>query len=167
VFVALEEEDIHDAIQRMRYRGVRRLPVVDREEALVGVIALDDLLEYIADELAGVARVSSRGRHAERKRRALIPSRSTELSIGWLGAIGSCRAMREQIVARSSRASRISPQTGTSEPYPYSISGSRRGKSSRKIAENGSAALAATSKKGDVCSASTTRLRTVYDAIAP
>jgi CBS domain-containing protein len=54
----------------MRYRGVRRLPVVDREGALVGVAALDDLLEYIADELAGIARVSSRGRHEQRKRRA-------------------------------------------------------------------------------------------------
>lgn len=52
----------------MPYRGARRLPVVDREEALVGVIALDDPLEYIADELAGIARISSRGRHAERKR---------------------------------------------------------------------------------------------------
>jgi predicted transcriptional regulator len=70
LFVALEEEDIHDAIQRMRYRGARRLPVVDREGALVGVVALDDLLEYITDELAGIARVSSRGRHAERKRRS-------------------------------------------------------------------------------------------------
>lgn len=47
-----------------------RLPVVDREEALAGAIALDDPLEYIADELAGIARVSSRGGHAERKRRA-------------------------------------------------------------------------------------------------
>jgi predicted transcriptional regulator len=70
LFVALEEEDIHDAIQRMRYRGARRLPVVDREGALVGVVALDDLLEYITGELAGIARVSSRGRHAERKRRS-------------------------------------------------------------------------------------------------
>ena len=69
LFVALENEDIHEAIQRMRYRGVRRLPVVDRQGALVGVIALDDLLEYIADELTGIARISSRGRHAERKRR--------------------------------------------------------------------------------------------------
>jgi predicted transcriptional regulator len=67
LFVALENEDIHEAIQRMRYRGVRRLPVVDRQGALVGVIALDDLLEHIADELTGIARISSRGRHAERR----------------------------------------------------------------------------------------------------
>lgn len=68
--VAREDEDIHDAIQRMRYRGVRRLPVVDQDGALSGIIALDDLLEYLADELVGIARVSSRGRYAERQRRA-------------------------------------------------------------------------------------------------
>jgi predicted transcriptional regulator len=70
LFVAHEEEDIHDVIQRMRYRGVRRLPVVSSDGALAGVIALDDLLEYLADELVGIARVSSRGRYAERQRRA-------------------------------------------------------------------------------------------------
>jgi predicted transcriptional regulator len=70
LYVAFEEEDIHDAIQRMRYRGVRRLPVVGPDSTLTGIIALDDLLEYLADELVGIARVSSRGRHAERQRRA-------------------------------------------------------------------------------------------------
>jgi predicted transcriptional regulator len=70
LFVAREEEDIHDVIQRMRYRGVRRLSVVSPDGALAGVIALDDLLKYLADELVGIARVSSRGRYAERQRRA-------------------------------------------------------------------------------------------------
>jgi CBS domain-containing protein len=69
LFVAHEEEDIHDVIQRMRYRGVRRLPVVGADGALAGVIALDDLLEYLADGLVGIARVSSRGRYVERQRR--------------------------------------------------------------------------------------------------
>jgi predicted transcriptional regulator len=69
LFLALEEEDIHEVIQRMRYRGVRRLPVVSSDDTLVGVIALDDLLEFLADELVGIARVSSRGRFAERQRR--------------------------------------------------------------------------------------------------
>lgn len=67
-FVALENEDAYEPIQRMRYRGERRLHVVDRQGALVGVIALDDLLEYVADKFTGIARISSRGRHAERKR---------------------------------------------------------------------------------------------------
>lgn len=70
LYVAYDEEDIHEAIQRMRYRGIRRLPVVGPDSTLTGIIALDDLLEHLADELVGIARVSSRGRHTERQRRA-------------------------------------------------------------------------------------------------
>lgn len=70
LLVAPEEEDIHDVIERMRFGGVRRLPVIDKEGALAGVIALDDLLEYLAEELVGIARVSARGRYTERLRRA-------------------------------------------------------------------------------------------------
>ncbi len=39
----------------MRRRGVRRLPVVDRSERLVGVIAADDVLRLLARELGGLA----------------------------------------------------------------------------------------------------------------
>jgi CBS domain-containing protein len=41
----------------MRRRSVRRLPVVDDREELVGVIALDDLLPVIARELVGISEV--------------------------------------------------------------------------------------------------------------
>lgn len=70
LLVAPEEEDIHDTIERMRFGGVRRLPVIDKAGALAGVIALDDLLEFLADQLVGIARVSARGRYTERRRRA-------------------------------------------------------------------------------------------------
>jgi CBS domain-containing protein len=69
LYVAREDEDIHVVIQRMRYRGVRRLPVVGADGAMTGVIALDDLLERLADSLLEVAHVSSRGRRTERQRR--------------------------------------------------------------------------------------------------
>ena len=41
----------------MRRRAVRRLPVVDEREELVGMIALDDLLPVIAKELLGLSAV--------------------------------------------------------------------------------------------------------------
>lgn len=69
LYVAREDEDIHTVIQRMRYRGVRRLPVVGTDGAMTGVIALDDLLERLADSLLEIAHVSSRGRRTERQRR--------------------------------------------------------------------------------------------------
>ena len=43
----------------MRRRAVRRLPVVDEREELVGMIALDDLLPVIAQELVGLAAVAA------------------------------------------------------------------------------------------------------------
>jgi CBS domain-containing protein len=39
----------------MRRRAVRRLPVVDERQRLVGVIAFDDLLGLVARELSGIA----------------------------------------------------------------------------------------------------------------
>ena len=69
LFVVHDSEDNRDAIQRIRC-GVRRLPVVSPDGALVGGIAPDDLLEFLADELIEIARVSSRRRYAERQRRA-------------------------------------------------------------------------------------------------
>ena len=43
----------------MRRRAVRRLPVVDEREELVGMIALDDLLPVIAQELVGLGAVAA------------------------------------------------------------------------------------------------------------
>lgn len=43
----------------MRRRAVRRLPVVDEREELVGMIALDDLLPVIAQELVGLGAIAA------------------------------------------------------------------------------------------------------------
>ena len=69
--VAYEEDRLWDVLRRMRIEGVRRLPVVDREGALQGILALDDLLELLAGELAELARVVLR----ERRREELVRSR--------------------------------------------------------------------------------------------
>jgi CBS domain-containing protein len=53
---AREDEAIFDALDRMKTRGVRRLPVLDTANRLVGVLTLDDVNEFIADELGAVAR---------------------------------------------------------------------------------------------------------------
>jgi CBS domain-containing protein len=55
----------------MRRRSVRRLPVVDDREELVGVIALDDLLPVIARELVGISEVvGAQSPHAQAARGA-------------------------------------------------------------------------------------------------
>ena len=51
---------ISAAIELMRIRGIRRLPIVDDENRLVGIVAIDDLLAVLAEEFSAIARVVSR-----------------------------------------------------------------------------------------------------------
>ena len=55
-----EAESVHVAIERMRADGVRRLPVVGADGALVGVLSADDVTEYLAEELTGLAHIGPR-----------------------------------------------------------------------------------------------------------
>ena len=50
-----EDTGIYTATKFMRERGVRRLPVVDREDRLVGIVTLDDLLRFLGRELYNLA----------------------------------------------------------------------------------------------------------------
>lgn len=54
-----ENTGVFDAIEYMRAKGVRRLPVVDQEGALIGILALDDLLELLAEELHDLAKLAA------------------------------------------------------------------------------------------------------------
>lgn len=44
VYSCLPEDDIHVALRAMREGHVRRLPVINKQNALVGVISMDDVL---------------------------------------------------------------------------------------------------------------------------
>jgi CBS domain-containing protein len=63
---AASSETVYDAIWAMRSKGIRRLPVVDEHEHLVGVVTADDITEFLAQELTGVARVMPRQLEIER-----------------------------------------------------------------------------------------------------
>lgn len=45
------EEGVLEAMQIMRSNGVRRLPVVNAEGKLLGVVAFDDLLDLVTEQL--------------------------------------------------------------------------------------------------------------------
>ncbi len=57
---ALDTESAHEAIVRMRAEGIRRLPIVDRGGALIGVLSADDVTEFLAEELTEVAHIAPR-----------------------------------------------------------------------------------------------------------
>lgn len=66
---ARETDGVFETLQSMRRRGVRRLPVVDAAGALAGIVALDDILEIIAEELGAAVKVTAREQSNEARRR--------------------------------------------------------------------------------------------------
>ena len=68
--VLSESEAMPDAIERMRARGVRRAPVVDARGWLTGVVAVDDLLGALAEQLSGLARLTATQQRREALRSA-------------------------------------------------------------------------------------------------
>ena len=63
--VAREDEDELEVAERMRGLGVRRVPVVDTLGALVGIVAMDDLLEHLSEGLDSIAHIHERQREHE------------------------------------------------------------------------------------------------------
>jgi CBS domain-containing protein len=60
LLTAREDDGIFETIQRMRIHGVRRVPVVDKTGALMGIMSIDDLFSLLAEEMTELARLTSR-----------------------------------------------------------------------------------------------------------
>ena len=54
---ALESDSIKDLLSAMRRKGLRRLPVITPQGVLVGLVALDDLLAIMAEQLRDMAAI--------------------------------------------------------------------------------------------------------------
>ncbi|MGA8862233.1 MAG: CBS domain-containing protein [Gallionella sp.] len=52
-----ENTGVSETIEYMRAKAVRRVPVVGENGGLVGILALDDLLELLAEELLALAKL--------------------------------------------------------------------------------------------------------------
>jgi CBS domain-containing protein len=65
-----ENDEVWQALERMRSRGVRRLPVLGAQGELVGIVAADDLPELVAEELTSLARIIGREQRLEVCRRS-------------------------------------------------------------------------------------------------
>ncbi len=46
-----EEDDLYSSIAKMRQHGIRRLPVVNKEGYLSGILSVDDILEFLGEEV--------------------------------------------------------------------------------------------------------------------
>jgi CBS domain-containing protein len=64
-----ESTGVFEAIQCMRKKGIRRLPVVDDNGGLVGIVTLDDLLALMANKLGALGPLVEREEKNESIRR--------------------------------------------------------------------------------------------------
>ncbi|MES2074826.1 CBS domain-containing protein [Rugamonas sp. DEMB1] len=60
LMTATEDEDVYETIDRMRFKGIRRVPVVNSMGGLTGIVSIDDLVEFLAEEMGELSRISSR-----------------------------------------------------------------------------------------------------------
>jgi CBS domain-containing protein len=65
-----EQDDAETVLATMKERGVRRLPVVDREGRLQGILSLDDLVDWLAEQLATATRLIERQRSRPQRTKA-------------------------------------------------------------------------------------------------
>lgn len=68
LLAATTEDDLWYTVQRMSERGVRRLPVTDSSGALQGILALDDLIELVAESMNNLAGLIRHGQQREKRR---------------------------------------------------------------------------------------------------
>ncbi len=69
LLTASEDDDVYETIDRMRSRGIRRVPVVNNAGGLTGIVSVDDLLEFLAEEMGELSRISSHQQSHEKRAR--------------------------------------------------------------------------------------------------
>ncbi|HYW93509.1 MAG TPA: CBS domain-containing protein [Gammaproteobacteria bacterium] len=62
-------DDLWETLMRMRSLGLRRMPVVDEEGLLEGILTADDVLELLAEGMSDLARLPRREIRQESMRR--------------------------------------------------------------------------------------------------
>ncbi len=55
VVLCSPEDGIYETIDKMKANGIRRIPVVNKNDQLVGIIASDDLIQLLGSELSDLS----------------------------------------------------------------------------------------------------------------
>lgn len=64
-----EDDDLMHVIEVMRDKGIHRVPVVDVDEALVGILTVDDIVDLLSEVLIDLAHLVDRQKRREARRR--------------------------------------------------------------------------------------------------
>lgn len=65
LLLAREVDGLWETLKRMRSRGVRRVPVINDEKVLVGILTVDDILEILANEFSELVTLMNKERRKE------------------------------------------------------------------------------------------------------
>lgn len=60
-----QDDDLMHAIEIMRDKGIRRLPVVDHDEALIGILTVDDVLDLFSEVFIDIVHLVDQQRRRE------------------------------------------------------------------------------------------------------
>ena len=66
LYTCFADESVEAVVERMSIEGIRRLPVVDVEGQLVGIVTFDDLMRHLLATASRLIEVASVQRHVER-----------------------------------------------------------------------------------------------------
>jgi CBS domain-containing protein len=61
-----ENEQLTDLVQKMHGKGVRRVPVVDADGGLIGIVTIDDLIDLLAEQLNSLVGLVQREQQHEK-----------------------------------------------------------------------------------------------------
>jgi len=62
------DEGISETVKLMRSKGIRRLPVVNGQKGLEGIVAVDDLIDLLAEQLKDIVSLIGTERKQEQKK---------------------------------------------------------------------------------------------------
>jgi len=66
---ARESDGLLETIKLMRAKGIRRLPVVNDDNELVGILSVDDLIDLFSEQIVDLARLIAREQGREKSGR--------------------------------------------------------------------------------------------------
>ena len=66
---ARENDSVLETVKIMRAKGIRRLPVINDDNDLVGILAVDDLIDLFSEQIVDLARLIAREQQRETEQR--------------------------------------------------------------------------------------------------
>ena len=67
-----ENETLNHVIDLMKVHGIKRLPIIGKNQELLGIIAVEDIMSFLSSELSALSEVSQRQKEVEFQRRRVI-----------------------------------------------------------------------------------------------